>query len=54
MNRDVCDRCGKVTRDGDVHTCTPRQDEQEPVAWRQSIEGIAQRCAAEIRARGQA
>jgi hypothetical protein len=26
-----CDRCGKVTRDGDVHTCTPRHD--EPVAW---------------------
>ena len=34
MNRDVCehfnpidlpcDRCGKVTRDGDVHTCTRR------------------------------
>jgi hypothetical protein len=24
MNRDVCDRCGKVTRDGDVHTCTPK------------------------------
>ena len=20
-----CDRCGKVTRDGDVHTCTPRR-----------------------------
>ena len=34
MNRDVCehfnpidlpcDRCGKVTRDGDLHTCSPR------------------------------
>jgi len=34
MNRDVCehfnpidlpcDRCGKRTRDGDVHTCTPK------------------------------
>jgi recombinational DNA repair protein RecR len=20
-----CDRCGKVTRNGDVHTCTPRR-----------------------------
>jgi len=24
MNRDVCDRCGKVTRPGDVHTCTAK------------------------------
>jgi hypothetical protein len=24
MNRDVCDRCGKVTRPDDVHTCTPK------------------------------
>jgi hypothetical protein len=24
MNRDVCDRCGKVTRPDDIHTCTPK------------------------------
>jgi hypothetical protein len=29
-----CDRCGKkLGGDGDIHTCTPRQPEQEPVAW---------------------
>ena len=42
MNRDVfehfnpidlpCDRCGKVTRDGDVHTCSPRRLTDEVIA----------------------
>ncbi|MFZ9968000.1 MAG: hypothetical protein ACO3IN_13560 [Steroidobacteraceae bacterium] len=28
----TCDRCGKVTRDGDVHTCTPRRLTDEVIA----------------------
>ena len=29
-----CDRCGKrMGGEGDIHTCTPKQPEQEPVAW---------------------
>jgi hypothetical protein len=30
-----CDRCGKVTRDGDVHTCAPRRltDDQIGRIW---------------------
>jgi len=33
-----CDRCGKVTRDGDVHTCSPRRLTDEVIAdlWHQN------------------
>ncbi len=42
MNRDVCehftpaglrcDRCGKVTKQDDIHTCTPRRLTDEVIA----------------------
>jgi hypothetical protein len=28
----TCPHCGKVTRDGDVHTCTPRRLTDEVIA----------------------
>ena len=49
MNRDVCDRCGKVTRDGDLHTCTPKALRLADALWMWEDGTAAGDAAAELR-----
>lgn len=49
MNRDVCDRCGKVTRPDDVHTCVPKALQLAATAHLGYRVGWQREAAAELR-----
>jgi hypothetical protein len=49
MSREVCDRCGKVTRPDDVHTCVPKALQLVATAHLGYRAGWQREAAAELR-----